>query len=81
MLEYPLYKRYVEPVVKQIETHYNTALTVQEISNQVYISSQYLSRLFNRFLGCSTYEYRTTYRINKAKEFLLVNQRHWNLGS
>lgn len=71
----PLYKRYVEPVVKEIETHYNLELTVQELSNKVYITPQYLSRLFRRFLGCSAYEYLTTYRINKAKEQLLMNPR------
>ena len=36
------------------------------------MTPQYLSRLFRRFLGCSAYEYLTTYRINKAKELLLV---------
>ena len=49
-------------------------LTVTALSNIVYITPQYLSRLFRRFLGCSVYEYITTYRINKAKEFLLVHQ-------
>ncbi|MFQ7551269.1 MAG: helix-turn-helix domain-containing protein [Blautia marasmi] len=48
---------------------------MQELSRQVFISPQYLSRLFNRFLGCSAYEYLTIYRINKAKEYLLINPR------
>lgn len=71
----PLYKRYVKPVIKEIETHYDTGLTVQKLSSEVYITPQYLSRLFSRFLGCSAYEYLTTYRITKAKEFLLTNAR------
>lgn len=70
--EQPLYKRYIAPVIKEIETNYSLELTTQELSSLVYITPQYLSRLFNRFLGCSPYEYLTTYRINKAKEFLLT---------
>lgn len=69
----PLYQRYVEPILKEIETNYDTELTVRELSRQVYITPQYLSRLFDRFLGCSVYQYLITYRISKAKEFLLTN--------
>lgn len=68
----PLYQRYIEPIIKEIETNYATKLTVHKLSQKVYITPQYLSRLFSRFLGCSAYEYLTTYRINKAKELLLT---------
>jgi len=71
----PLYLRYVEPVIKEIETHYNTELTVQDLSRRVFVTPQYLSRLFRRFLGCSVYEYLTTYRINRAREFLVSTPR------
>ena len=75
LMEDSLYQRYVAPAIQEIETNYNTELTVQELSRQVFISPQYLSRLFNRFLGCSAYEYLTIYRINKAKEYLLITPR------
>lgn len=71
----PLYQKYVAPVIKEIETNYASPITVQELSRLVYITPQYLSRLFGRFLGCSAYEYLTTYRINKAKELLLTSPR------
>ncbi len=71
----PLYQRYVEPIVKEIETNYSSKLTVSELSRRVYITPQYLSRLFGRFLGCSVYEYLTAYRITKAKEMLITNPR------
>ena len=71
----PLYLRYVAPVIKEIETRYDTELTVQELSAGVYVTPQYLSRLFRRFLGCSTYEYLTTFRINKARELLVSAPR------
>lgn len=71
--ENPLYQRYVEPIIKEIETNYSYELTVRKLSMEVYVTPQYLSRLFKRFLGCSVYEYLTAYRINKAKEFLLTH--------
>lgn len=69
----PLYQRYVAPIIKEIETQYHHDITVQALAATVYISPQYLSRLFKRFIGCSTYAYLTNYRLVKAKE-LLVNR-------
>lgn len=71
----PLYRQYVEPVIQEIETNYNTRLTVEALSRLVYISPQYLSRLFRRFVGCSTYEYLTAHRMTKAKELLQSDPR------
>lgn len=71
----PLYQRYVVPIVKEIETNYSEKLTVSNLSRMVYITPQYLSRLFGRFLGCSAYEYLTAYRITKAKEMLITNPK------
>lgn len=75
LMKDPLYQRYVVPVLREIEKNFDQNLTVQTLSRQVYITPQYLSRLFQKFLGCSTYEYLTTYRINKAKEYLMLYQR------
>nr|WP_296156138.1 helix-turn-helix transcriptional regulator [uncultured Blautia sp.] len=68
-----LYRQYVAPIVKEIETHYSEELTAGNLSSLVYVTPQYLSRLFRRFLGCSVYEYLTMYRINRAKELLLTD--------
>lgn len=73
LAEDPLYQRYVAPVIKEIEMHYYQELTVDELSRLVYITPQYLARLFERFLGCSTYEYLTSFRINKAKGLLITD--------
>lgn len=75
MQENPLYQRYVEPVMKEIERNYDLELTVQTLCAKVYVTPQYLSRLFRRFLGCSVYEYLTSYRITKAKEYLLTDSQ------
>lgn len=69
--EHPLYQRYVEPIIKEIETRYVEDITIAELAGGVYISTQYLSRLFQRFLGCSTSAYLGNYRIIKAKELLV----------
>ena len=70
----PLWEKYVEPVLRLIETHYMEDLTAEKLCQQVYVSPQYLSRLFVRYLGCSVYEYLTNYRITKAKELLLMRR-------
>lgn len=71
----PLYQKYVDPVIKRIETDFDVDLTVEELSAAVYVTPQYLSRLFTRFLGCSTYEYLMRYRINQAKRYLLTKPK------
>lgn len=82
----PLYQRYVAPVIKEIETSYHQDITAQSLAHTVFISPQYLSRLFKRFHGCSTYQYLTSYRLNKAKELLVnrtelaINQISFHVG-
>ncbi len=69
----PLYRHYVAPTIKEIETHYDTPITVSELSRKVFVTPQYLCRLFRRFVGCSVYEYLTNYRISRAEELLVSN--------
>jgi len=68
---HPLYHQYIEPALEQIEINYSQPLTVQNISALLYISPQYLNRLFKRFIGCSVYTYLLILRIDKAKELLI----------
>ena len=68
------WQKYVKPVVDEIEEHYMEDLSAGQLARQVFISPQYLSRLFGHFFDCSVYEYVTNYRINKAKEFLLLKR-------
>lgn len=67
---HPLYQQYIAPTIKEIETNFQQDLSVRDLAGTVYISPQYLSRLFKRFLGMSTYAYLTNYRMDKAKELL-----------
>ena len=71
LADHPRYRKYILPVIQKIETDYNRALTVPELAALVYITPQYLTRLFHRFLGCSVYTYLLNFRISMAKELLL----------
>ena len=68
----PLYRNYVLPVIKEIERDYSLPLTIAELSRHVFITPQYLTRLFRRYLNCSAYEYLTSFRLSKAKELLIT---------
>ena len=61
--------------MKEIESSYFLPLTIEKLSRQVFITPQYLSRLFRRYLNCSAYEYLTSYRLSKAKELLITAPR------
>ena len=58
-----------------IEESYMDDISAKELADGVFVSQQYLSRVFTEFMNCSVYEYLTNYRINKAKELLLINSR------
>ena len=70
----PAWEKYVRPVLTIIHSRYMEDLTADALSQKVFVTPQYLSRLFSRYLGCSVYEYLTKFRISKAKE-LLVSHR------
>ena len=71
----PVFSKFIKPVIDTIEDHYMEDISAQQLANSVFVSQQYLSRIFSEFLNCSVYEYLTNYRINKAKELLLLNSK------
>lgn len=72
--QHQLFQIYVEPAIIIMKNHYhNTSMTIEAIAEQLFISPQYLTRLFKRFIDDSPYKYLTNYRISRSKE-LLVNQ-------
>lgn len=66
------YLKFIHPVIQWIDAHYMLDCTIQDMAQQVFISPQYLSRLFQRFMNLSPYDYLTAIRIKKAKERLLT---------
>ncbi|WP_314061096.1 AraC family transcriptional regulator [uncultured Vagococcus sp.] len=66
------YLKFVQPVIQWMDEHYMLDCSTQEMAQLVFISPQYLSRLFQRFVKLSPYDYLTALRIKKAKERLLT---------
>lgn len=67
----PLYIEFVEPAIQYIQNNVTDELTVTKVAKELYISPQYLNKLFHRFFDCSTYEYITNVKIILSKEQLL----------
>ena len=67
------YQRYIEPVLTAISINYKADLTVQQLADLVFVTPQYLTRIFQQQFGSSVYQYLTNYRIRMAKE-LLINR-------
>jgi two-component system response regulator YesN len=50
--------------------NFNKKLTIDDISQAVYLSPCYLSKIFKQELGCTIMEYLTKVRIDEAKKYL-----------
>lgn len=69
--EHPLYLQYVRPAMQEIESHLSNPLNVDALAEQLHITPQYLTRLFQRFVGSSVRSYISVLRISRAKELLI----------
>lgn len=69
---HPLFQQYIAPTIRIIETEYAENLSIQQLAKNCFITQQYLSRLFKRFIGKSPQTYLLDFRLMKGKE-LLVN--------
>lgn len=76
--KHPLFTAYVEPALAYIADNYAHDIAVSSLAKRLFVSPQYLTRLFNRFLGLSTSRYLVQYRLKKAKE-LLVNHPYLDI--
>ena len=63
-------KKIIETAVQYIDAHFNEAVTLEKIAEKVYVSPNYLSRLFSNEMGRSFMEYLTDRRMEKAKLML-----------
>jgi two-component system response regulator YesN len=63
-------KRVVEQAEEYIRRNYTHDITLNDISVEVFVSPQYLSRIFHCEKGISFIEYLNRYRIDRAKELL-----------
>ncbi|MFD1175077.1 response regulator [Paenibacillus puldeungensis] len=58
-------------IIKYIEHHYQSDLSLQEIARHFYVSREYISRKFKQELGDNFSDYLGKYRIDKAKLLML----------
>ncbi|MBP1988796.1 response regulator transcription factor [Paenibacillus eucommiae] len=68
-------RKVIEEVLKLIHQEYRDDLGLQSLADKVYLTPNYLSRLFKKETGTSIVKYMTTYRLEKACELL----RHTNM--
>lgn len=62
--------RLVHQVRTTIDQTYHQAITINSLSDQVYLSPNYLRSIFKEKTGMTIHDYLTRIRLNKAKELL-----------
>ncbi len=67
-----LYQTYLKPAISYMEKHFAQDISIENLAQQVFITPQYLTRLFQRFFHVTTLEYLNQVRIKKAKEILIT---------
>lgn len=61
-------------IIKYINTHYDSEITLSLLSQQFHLSEQYISRLFRQVTGGTIIHYVNAVRINEAKRLLLETE-------
>lgn len=64
----------VNNIIYYIETHHNEDISLETLSDKLYISSTYISKVFKQETGDSPINYLIKVRLNRAKQ-LLENQK------
>lgn len=59
------------PVLKFVDQHYMETMTLEELSNQISVTPQYLCQLFKTLLQKRPFEYINEIRISKSKELII----------
>lgn len=71
----------VHRVKQYIEEHYQEELTLSFLSDQVYLSPNYLSNMFTKVTGCSLNKYIKRVRMKKSRTFLIdTNMKIADIG-
>ncbi len=60
----------LQKAVDYLNTHYNEQITLNRVSENIFVSTYYLSRMFKKELGKNFVDYLNELRIEKAKELL-----------
>mgnify|MGYP002546233343 CR=1 FL=1 len=63
----------LETAATYLRTNFNFKINIDNHAKSLFLSRYYFIRLFKDYFGMSPYSYLTAYRINQAKERLLIN--------
>ncbi len=63
----------LETAAAYLRTNFSTKIDIDDLARDMFLSRYYFIRLFKSYFGISPYSYLTAYRINQAKERLLLN--------
>ncbi len=63
-------KLILRKAIDYIHEHYNEQISLNEVAENIYVSTFYISRMFKKELGKSFIDYLNDVRIEKAKELL-----------
>lgn len=64
----------LKPALNYIEQHYTNPISLQDLADQLSVTTHYTCVLFQQTLGTRPVEYINRYRIRKAKELLLQEE-------
>lgn len=73
--EKPQIRKELMIVKDYIHSHYNEELSIEYLASIVYLSPDYLSKLFKKNTGISLYQYIRQFRMKKASELLLTTTK------
>ncbi len=73
--EKPQIRKELIIVQDYIHSHYNEELSIEYLASIVYLSPDYLSKLFKKNVGISLYQYIRQFRMKKASELLLTTTK------
>ncbi len=66
---------HINKIINYIHSHSTNAITLNEISENIHLSSVYISRLFKKETGMTLTEYLNMYRIVNAKNLILSGEK------
>ena len=64
----------IEKIKQYIQKNYMNNISLDDLSQMVYLNSAYLGQLFKRKMGVTFTDYLLKYRIEKAKQLLMDNR-------
>lgn len=75
-------KKIINEIFKIIEANYSKNLTIADISNEIYLSSNYISMIFKKETGENFTDYLVRHKLEKARQMLKeTNLKVYQIGN